>query len=197
MASANKSGLKDWAKWLLFFSSYFPLYIIIAVKTRTSSFDFILFESPVYQVVGYNLSLVSILFVVFALIVLAFLYVVVRFKRAENGQPKDVGEPAERNELIITYILVHVVPFAFVNYSKTLNLIAFLFLFLSIGVIQVRSSYLFVNPILSAMKYDLYEIEDADTNGQMLLVKTYEDASSENATVTAVELSNDVYITTS
>lgn len=196
MTSANKSGLKDWAKWLLFFSSYFPLYVIIGVKTRTLSFDFILFKTPVYHAAGYQLSLVSALFLIFGLIVLAFLYVVISFKRAENGQPKEVGEPAERNELIITYIFVHVVPFAFINYSKTLNLLAFIFLFLSIGVIQVRSSYLFVNPILSAMKYDLYEIEDANTKGQMLLVKTYEDANSEDTTVTAVELSNDVYITT-
>lgn len=195
--TTNRSGLKDWAKWLLFFSSYFPLYVIIAVKTRTSSFDFLLFKTPVYTIAGHKLSLVSALFLVFGLFVLAFLYVVVRFKRKENGQPKDVGEPSERNELIITYILVHVVPFAFINYSKTLNLLAFIFLFLSIGIIQVRSSYLYVNPILSAMRYDLYEIEDADTRGQMLLIKTDEHANSEDTTVTAVELSNDVYITTS
>lgn len=195
--TANKSGLKNWAKWLLFFSSYFPLYVIIAVKTRTSNFNLLLFQTPVYHVSGYKLSLISGLFLIFGLFVLAFLYVVIRFKRAENGQTKEVGEPAERNELIITYILVHVVPFAFIDYSNTLNLLAFIFLFLSIGVIQVRSSYLYVNPILSAMRYDLYEIEDADTRGQMLLVKTHEHANSEDTTVTAVELSNNVYITTS
>ncbi|MFY4814786.1 hypothetical protein ACOJIV_19135 [Haloarcula sp. AONF1] len=194
--TANKSGLKNWAKWLLFFSSYFPLYVIIAVKTRTLSFNFLLFQTPVYHVAGYKLSLISGLFLIFGLLVLAFLYVVIRFKRAENGQPKEVSEPAERNELIITYILVHVVPFAFIDYSNTLNLLAFIFLFLSIGIIQVRSSYLYINPILSAMRYDLYEIEEADTRGQMLLVKTHEHTNSEDTTITAVELSNDVYITT-
>lgn len=196
MTSATKSGLKDWAKWLLFFSSYFPLYVIIAVKTRTTSFDFILFETPVYTFGGYEYSLIATLWLAFGLLVFGFLYLVVRFKRNGNGQPKEVGEPGERNELIISYILVHVVPFAFIDYSNTLNLLAFIFLFLSIGVIQVRSSYLHVNPVLSAMRYDLYEIEDADTRGQMLLVKTYETANSEDSTVTAVELSNDVYITT-
>jgi len=196
MTSTSKTGLKDWAKWLLFFSSYFPLYVIIAVKARTSKFDLIIFEMPVYRVAGYDLSLVSALFLIFGLVVLTFLYIVIRFKRAENGQPKRVGKPSERNELIITYILVHVVPFAFVDYSNTLNLLAFLLLFFSIGIIQVRSSYLFVNPMLSAMRYDLCEIEDADTRGQMLLAKTYEDTGSNDSTVTAVELSNDVYITT-
>jgi len=196
MTSANKSGLKDWAKWLLFFSSYFPLYVIIAVKTRTTSFDFLLFETPVYTVEGYEISLASILFFVFGLAVLGFLYLVIRFKRSENGQPKEVGEPSERNELIISYIFVHVVPFAFIDYANTLNLLAFILLFLSIGIIQVRSSYLHVNPLLAAMRYDLYEIEDSDTRGQMLLVKTYENADSEGSTVTAVELSNGVYITT-
>lgn len=196
MTSANQTGLKDWAKWLLFFSSYFPLYVIIAVKTRTTNFDFILFETPVFTVRGYEISLMALLFLAFAVFVFAFLYLVVSFKRGDNGQPKEVGVPSERNELIITYILVHVVPFAFIDYSKTLNLLAFLFLFLSIGVIQVRSSHLYVNPILSAMKYDLYEIEDSDTRGQMLLAKTYESVDLEGSTVTAVELSNDVYITT-
>jgi len=196
MTSSNQSGLKDWAKWLLFFSSYFPLYVIIAVKTRTTSFDFILFQTPVFTIGGYALSLAFIFFLVFGATTLCFLYIVIHFKRAENGQQKDVKEPAERNELIISYILVHVVPFAFIDYSSTLNLLAFLLLFFSIGVIQVRSSYLYVNPLLSLMKYDLYEIEDSETSGQMLLAKTYEDASSEESTVTAVELSNDVYITT-
>lgn len=190
------SGLKDWAEWLLFFSSYLPLYVIIAVQTRTVSYDFIFFETPMYSIGTYGISFVSIIFLVFGIITLAFLFLVVRFKRAENGQPKPVRKPEERNGLIITYILVHVVPFAFIDYSSLLNFLAFAFLFLSIGIIQVRSRYLYVNPILSLWKYDMYEIEDTENGGQMLLAKTSERPDSEDTVVTAVELSNNVYITT-
>lgn len=189
-------GLKDWAEWLLFFSSYFPLYFIIAVKTRTASYDVLLFETPIFELRGFEVSAVSIALLAFAGVTLAFLYVVIRFKRAENGQPKPVKKPDERNGLIITYILVHVVPFAFIDYSSLLNFLAFAFLFLSIGVIQVRSRYLYVNPVLSFWKYDLYEIEDAENGGQMLLAKTSEHPASNEAVITAVELSNNVYITT-
>lgn len=194
---SDETGLKDWAKWFLFFSSYFPLYVIIAVKTRATSYDLLFFETPVFTVGGYEISFVAAILLAFGFWVLAFLYLTVRLKRAENGQQKRVGKPDERNELVITYILVHVVPFAFIDYSSLLNFLAFSLLFISIGIIQVRSSHLYVNPILSAMRYDLYEIEDADTRGQMLLVKTYEDTDSDDSTVTAVELSNEVYISTS
>lgn len=188
--------MKNWAKWLLFFSSYVPLYAIIAVGTRTTSFDFVLFQTPVYNIWGHQTSIVALLSLVFGVLVFAFLLIVLHFKRRENGQPKRVGKPTERNELMTTYILVHVVPFAFIDYTNTLNLLAFMFLFLSIGVVQVRSSHLHVNPILSALKYDLYEIEGADTRGQLLLAKTYENTDSEEATIIAVEISNNVYITT-
>lgn len=190
------SGLKDWAEWLLFFSSYFPLYFIIGVKTRTASYDILLFETPVFELRGFEVSSITIALLAFAGFTLTFLYTVIRFKRAENGQPKPVKKPDERNGLIITYILVHVVPFAFIDYSNLLNFLAFAFLFLSIGVIQVRSRYLYVNPILSFWKYDLYEIEDAENGGQMLLAKTTEHPESNEEVITAVELSNNVYITT-
>lgn len=195
--TSDQQGMKNWAKWLLFFSSYIPLYAIIAVGTRTTSFDLVFFQTPVYPVGEYQLSIISILSLVFGLFVFVFLLIVLYFKRRENGQPKKVGKPTERNELMITYILVHVVPFAFIDYTSTLNLLAFMLLFLSIGVIQVRSSHLHVNPILAAMKYDLYEIENTDTRGQLLLAKTCEETDSEQATITAVEISNNVYVTTS
>lgn len=192
----QQSGLKDWAEWLLFFSSYLPLYIIIAVKTRTVSYDFLILRTPIYQVESYIISSISILFLIFGASTVTFLFVVVRFKRAENGQPTPVRKPEERNGLIITYILVHVVPFAFIDYASLLNFLAFSFLFLSIGVIQVRSRFLYVNPILSLWNYDMYKIEDVDKGGQMLLAKTNEYPESEEAVITAVELSNNVYITT-
>jgi hypothetical protein len=195
MKASNKSGLKSWAKWLLFFSSYFPLYLIIAVQTRAIEFDFLIFETPVYMIQGYETSLMSIAFIIFGLLVLFFLVVVIWFTRQINGQSKDIKQPERRNELVITYVLVHIVPFAFINYSATLNLIAFLILFLSIGIIQVRSSHLYINPVLAAMRYDFYEIKDAETRGQILLVKTYEDVDSDDSEVAAVELSNGVYIT--
>lgn len=195
MKSNSSSGLKNWAKWLLFFSSYFPLYLIIAVQTRTIEFDFLIFETPVYTIQGYEISLMSIVFTVFGLLVLFFLIVVIWFTRQVNGQPKDIKQPERRNELVISYILIHIAPFAFIDYSATLNLIAFIILFLFIGIIQVRSSHLYINPVLSAMRYDFYEINDAETRGQILLVKTYEEVASEDSEVAAVELSNGVYIT--
>jgi hypothetical protein len=190
------SGLKDWAKWLLFFSSYFPLYFIIGAKARTTSFDLVLFKTPIYSIFGYDVSSVSLMSAVFGVIVIGFFVAVIYLRRGVNGQPKPVGEPTERNELLVSYIFVHIVPFAFIDYTSTLNFLAFLVLFLSIGIVQVRSSYLHINPLLAAMRYEVYDIEDADTHGQVLLVKTYEEASNENSEIAAVELSNNVYITT-
>lgn len=188
--------MKDWAKWLLFFSSYLPLYGIIAVQTRTVGYDFVLFETPIYSLYSYQISLVALLSLGFGAFTFIFLYFVIKMKRGENGQPKSVQRPQERNELVLSYILVHVVPFAFIDYTSLLNFLAFAFLFLSLGIIQVRSSHLYVNPILSFLSYDMYEIDEGEHSGKMLLLKVDERPDSDDATLAAVELSNNVYITT-
>ena len=196
MSYHNRSPIKHWAEWLLFFSSYSPLYVIIAVKTRVVSYDFILFKTPVYSIEGYSVSLISLALLGGSLVVLAFLAMVVYFTRSENGQPRSVQEPTKRNEVFISYILAHVIPFAFIDYTSTLNFFAFVMLFLAIGVVQVRSNYLYINPVLSLCGFDMYEITDTEGRGQMLLAKMHEDPGSKEFTLTAAELSNNVYITT-
>lgn len=196
MSQNIRSGLKDWAEWLLFFSSYFPLYIIIAVKTREVSYGLFFLKTPVYQIMGYSISIISIFLLAFSAVVIGFLGVVIHYAREENGQPKAIRKPSKKNELFISYILAHVIPFAFIDYTSTLNFIAFLILFLSIGVVQVRSNYLYINPLLSIRGYDIYTMENEGNDGQMLLAKTTENPLSEKGTITAVELSHNVYITT-
>lgn len=192
----HSGDLKDWAEWLLFFSSYFPLYLIIAVKTRTTSYDLIIYQTPIFSIGGLQISSISLGLIVFGVTTFLFLYTVIWFKRAENGQPKQIKESDERNELIITYILVHVIPFAFINYAELLTFIAFWFLFLSIGAIQVRSRYLYVNPVLAIMKYDLYEVDNEENSGQLLLAKNEDYPECDESVIAAAELSNNVYITT-
>lgn len=197
MSQRQDGGLKNWAEWLLFFSSYSPLYIIIIAKTHDVQYEIFGVKTPLYNVFGTSVSAIALLAGFFGTGVLLTLFTIVYFKRTENGQPKPIESYEEKNDLMITYILVHVVPFAFIEYSELLPAVAFLILFLSIGVIQVRSNYLYVNPVLALWKYDVYKIEDAELGAQLLLTKSSNPPRTGESSVTAVELSNGVYISTS
>lgn len=196
MTTKTSGRMKNWAEWLLFFSSYAPLYFIIAVKTREVSYDLVVIQTPIYHPLGWSVSIISIMFTVFMVFTIVFLLVVVWFGRESNGQPKPIKNSDKKNDLLLSYILAHVVPFAFIDYAVILNFLAFALLFFAIGLIQVRSNYLYINPVLAAMHYDVYLIDDSEQGSQMLLAKTHEQPDGDNNTLTAVELSNNVYITT-
>lgn len=188
------ASLRGSAKWGLFFSSYIPLYLILILKHRNITVTlpridhaflsiFSQMEIPVISM-GWLLLTVGSAFV---------LYNVISLRQSRGGTDiKTVESSRSRDDLITNYILVYVFPFVVLNYSNLVNWLAFIIFFAVIAIIQVRSNHLYVNPVLAAFDYRIYEI---DTGNQTLTVVTKGEIDEPVDELITVELSNNVFLT--
>lgn len=185
-------NVKEWARWILFFSSYAPLYLVIALRGHDAEFSAFGIEFGQYQLGGVELSALSIAAIVFTVFSVGFLLFVLRLKRSRGGVREDIESYENRTEMVTEYLLVYIFPFIVFDYTDPFNLAAFLLLFLAIGAVQVRSNRLYVNPVLAFLRYNIYQVED--DNGKRLIL-TKRTLTDETASLRTVELSTGVYVT--
>jgi len=186
--------LRSGVKWLLFLSSYIPLYFILVINHRKINFTVpdlnIAVLSPL---VGQKVPYVSLFWLLLIAVSGSFLYLVLKLRQSKGGERfASIDSCRSRNDLVTNYILVYVFPFVVLDYTQATNWLAFIVFFLVIGVIQVRSNHLYVNPVLAIFNYDIYEI---DTGDEILTVITKDDLDPSCKPVKTVELSNGVYLT--
>jgi len=185
--------LRKGVKWLLFLSSYSPLYLILIVKHWSISvtipeWDII----PIEFIQGVSVPIMSAFWALLAFASIIALKVVLDLRRSKGGEDfKQIDSYRSRDELITSYILVYIFPFVVLDYTTIANWIAFAIFFGVIGLIQVRSSQLYVNPMLSLFDYRIYEI---DTGDRMVMLITKDELEEPVSKVRTVELSNDVHM---
>lgn len=186
--------LKGGVKWLLFLSSYIPLYAILIFQHWSITVTIPETTLPIiHQVSGESVPIVSAVWILLGVISFIALYLVLSLRRSRGGQDfKNIDSYKSRDELVTTYILVYIFPFVVLDYSSLINWMAFLIFFLVIGIIQVRSTHLHVNPILAILGYRIYEV---DTGERKVLLVTKKDIQEPVDSVRTVELSNDVHMT--
>jgi len=112
-------------------------------------------------------------------------------RKGREGEPTKIVKAKSRNDAITNYILVYILPFILFDFSDTFNWIVFLLLFLLIGLIQVRSNHLFVNPVIGAAGYNIYEV---DTEKRRITLLTKNRLDDHPTNVTTVELSPGVHM---
>ena len=179
---------------MLFVSSYIPLYIILTIKhwqitIAIPETDILLIQA----LSGVSIPILSILWGLLTGISFGMLWLVLSLRRSKGGQDfRDVDSFRSRDELVTTYILVYIFPFVVLDYTVIANWIAFVVFFLVIGIIQVRSSQLYVNPILALLGYRVYEVETEDRTVTLVSKGGLEEPVN---SVRTVELSNDVHMT--
>lgn len=196
-------------KWILFVSSYIPLYFILIIKSWNLRVSVPAVDIPILSAVaGIQVPVVSILFAVVSVSSYYILEQAVEVKQQMSVSFTTVEHYQSRNDLITSYLLVYIFPFVVLDYTNILNWIAFGVFFIMIGYIQVRSNQLYVNPVLAFRGYNIYEI---DTGNQMMTVivqgRVEEkfvsddldeldiDTEVDERQIRTVQLSNDVRIT--
>jgi len=154
-------------KIILFVSSYVPLFIIMGLKLWNVGPMLIgVFPVPYIDLragLSYLTSSILVLCVIFT--VLVYHIVTVHSDRATTQRPIDTYQ--KRNELLSTYLLVYVFVFAGLDFTKVLDLAIFVVFFFVLGVLQINSGHLHVNPMLGMRGYQVYELTSDD---QVLLL---------------------------
>lgn len=90
-------------------------------------------------------------------------------------------------------MIAYIFPFVNLDYTLLVNWAIFGIFFLVLAAIQIRSTHLHVNPVLTLFGYNIYEVTGAEKGTNILVARNGMDLERE--TVKTVELSKRVYIT--
>lgn len=187
------AGFRSYVKWLLFFSSYTPLFFVLAFKHYTVQYTIGNYYgfTPSY-LVGISIPYASLFWISSILVSLIFLYLSISIRTSREPTYREFESPKSRNDLITNYILVYIFPFVVLDYSQPINWLTFIVFFFVIGIIQVRANQLHINPILALARYEVYEAEFESRNIMVLSKKRQKDLERG---VNTIELSNNVHLT--
>lgn len=168
------------SKWILYLSSYIPLYLIFVVN---NSFDIYSSYIALNKKNSYNLNnLISLTKVNFFLIIFficisiisLILLIVILNVVGRSSEYMDFYEIKKNNKSINEYILVYILPFITVQTNDYKELTIFILIFLLIGILSVKNDLVYINPILYIMKFNIYSFkEDNNSLEESILISKY------------------------
>ena len=163
------NNLKVMAQFVLFVTSYLPLFILVIVRQVYENYKFINFggfnfEAIVLFLQKFGLSTILLLISSFGLLGCFFIFKNLE-KNATNGDNVTVLNVSNKNSESIGYIATYIIPFLFHNLSDWYALFAFVVVMFIIYRIYINSNLILINPILN-FKYSIFEIEYKLQNGK-------------------------------
>jgi hypothetical protein len=185
--------IPSWAKIVLFLSSYSPLYVIVALRAHDAVHSILGYQLAPLEIGPIKLSFVSIGSLTLTVISVVFLAIMIRMNRTRQGQLSEIEQYRNRSDMFTEYLLVYIFPFIVFEFSNVFDIAAFLILFITVAAIVIRSNRLFVNPVLIAFSYRVYEVE---TEHERRILLTKDPLDSNDTTINTARISSDVYITT-
>lgn len=139
------------SKWLMFISSYFPLYlwlICINVPWRAMRNLWAFDTRSILIMVLIVLSVISAIQVIVLL-------------RGNGSERKPVPQNLEINpesDSLMNYIITYITPFLTLDINRPETLWQNLFLFVVIGLIYAGSSATFLNPLLGVLGFKVFGV---------------------------------------
>jgi hypothetical protein len=166
--------MANWfARFILFLSSYIPLWVIFAIITARD-----------WRYLSLSFAGLAILSFLGTLI---FLRLVQRLQ----GIQLAVGVIHRKDSETMSYIASYVIPFAATAFDKLEQVVALGVFLVVLCMVYVNSSMIHINPLLSLLGYRLYEISDTEGNSYFLISKRNVRRGDE---IRAIDLANDIYV---
>lgn len=181
------------SKWILYLSSYIPLYIIFIISNFFDiyrNYELLKSDGQYNLKILISLSKVNIiliiLFISITLISLILLIIVIKVV-GRSSEYINLYEIKKNNKSINEYILVYILPFITVQTNDYKELTIFMLVFLLIGILAVKNDLVYINPILYIMKFNIYSFKENNNSlEEAILISKY----------TLVEIKN-IYINNS
>lgn len=177
----NINNLHGIAQFMLFITSYSPLFALIIIRQVFENFNFLNYSDKLDWVslncFVSNFGLSVILIVVLVIGFFGYWMTIRNIEAvAENGRPVKIKNVKNRNSEAIGYIATYIIPFLFQSFKGWYECVSVLFLLGVIYSIYINSSLLLINPILS-FQFSIYEIEytdeDKEKNGLIITRDRY------------------------
>ena len=176
---------------ILFVSSYVPLFFIISL--RLGNIGPLLIDNIFVPYIQFEFvfSYVSTGLVAFCVIVSFVLYSVIRTQAQSAIVEKTVDSYQIKNDLLSMYLLSYVFVFAGLAFSNPVDIVVFVVFFSMLGLLQIRSEILHINPLLGAVGYYAYSMTNNDriilviSDGRIEEKMKFPEDSSESDTETS------------
>jgi hypothetical protein len=196
----DTNNLHGMAQFVLFVSSYLPLFILIIFRQVSENFEYLNWSG--ISLIGFKLfslkfGLTSILFLVSVLGMFGYWKTLGNIEEvAKNGNPITVKDVKNKNSEAIGYIATYIIPFLFQSFNGWFECLSVLFLMAIIYRIYINSSLLLINPLLS-FKFAIYEIEYTENkknkNGLIISRNKY---LQDDADIKIYEIGHKLYFAT-
>jgi len=161
-------------RFILFVSSYVPLWVIFALVNWRARPSF------------------AVVFVVVAVVSLAGAATYLHLAKTLAGIDMPVGMIRRKDADTASYIASYIVPFASAPLDKPEQIAAFAVFMIVLCVIYVNSAMIQVNPLLTFIGYKLYEIGDANGDSYFLISKRRNLRRGD--TVQVIDLANNIFL---
>jgi NADH:ubiquinone oxidoreductase subunit 6 (subunit J) len=194
------NNLHGMAQFVLFVSSYLPLFILIIVRQVSENSEYLHWTG--ISLIGIKLfifkfGLSSILFLTSVIGLFGYWKTLGNIEEvAKNGNPITVKDVKNKNSEAIGYIATYIIPFLFQSFNGWFECLSVLFLMAIIYRIYINSSLLLINPLLS-FKFAIYEIEYTENkknkNGLIISRNKY---LQDDANIKIYEIGHKLYFAT-
>ncbi|QRM34787.1 hypothetical protein [Microvirga sp. VF16] len=158
---------------ILFLSSYIPLWIIFAVMT--------LRERPYLGSIFIGLAILSLLG--------TLLYM--RLVQRLQGIGMRIGIIRRKDSDTMSYIASYVIPFAATAFNDIEQVVSLVIFLVVLCVVYVNTGMIHINPLLSILGYNLYEVEDDQGNSYFLMSKRRLRRGDD---VTAIDVAESIFV---
>jgi hypothetical protein len=138
---------------VLFFSSYAPLFLIVAMRGWRDS-----------RYLAIGLAVVSVVAVL-------VLFVFLRIARKLAADRIKVDSVASRDGDAMSYIVTYLLPFLAVKLNDMTDVGSLGMVLLVIAILYVNSNMIYTNPVLNIVGYHVFEIHDAEGKTTALICK--------------------------
>lgn len=194
---SKTNNLHGVAQFVLFVSSYSPLFFLLIVKQISANYNYLNWA-------GFKLNTIIVFLSKFGLSTVLITVTIIGLfgyfrtlgnieEVAKNGLPIKVLDVKNKNSEAIGYIATYIIPFLFEDLSGWYECFAVLFLLLIIYRIYINSSLLLINPLLS-FSYGIYEIEYLQNDqAKNALIVSRDKNLTENTKIKIYEIGHKLY----
>lgn len=171
--------ITKFSKWILYISSYIPLYLIYIVNNIFdvySAYEKIRYKNQYSFYLLLSNSKINItIIIIFSILILvsASLLFLIIYVISKSTSYNKFYSIEKNNEKINEYVLMYVVPFITMQSDSCKDLFMFLIIFIVIGIISVKNDLVYVNPVLYFFKYNIYLFKEENSICKNILITKY------------------------
>jgi len=138
---------------ILFFSSYAPLFLILAIRSWVDN------------------RLLAVSLAAIAGVSVIVLWAFIRKARTLAAGKLAIGSVISRDGDAMSYIVTYLLPFLAVDFKNVSDVVSLGIVFGVIGLLYVNSNLIHTNPLLNLARYHVFEVQDADGKTTALITR--------------------------